>query len=150
MRESLVASQKRRKIPTSLNLKNRTLIRRNQQSQSPKRRNLIPLTSATSPSQKTQSSFTLKFAKIAPKSTLSAPNMMSYAMRNFIMPSRRVPNHIILGVEEVIPGTFCIVNHFTPEPSIGAFEITHQNKIIFSKKASGLFPSVEPTVKRIQ
>ena len=49
-------------------------------------------------------------------------------------------------VEASIPGTFCLVNYHTPKPSIGAFEITYKGKIIYSKKTTGLFPSVEPTV----
>ncbi|CAD8203684.1 unnamed protein product [Paramecium pentaurelia] len=53
-------------------------------------------------------------------------------------------------VEAAIPNSFCVVNHSIQKPSIGAFEITHQNKIIYSKKNSGLFPCVAPTVERIK
>ncbi|CAD8121374.1 unnamed protein product [Paramecium sonneborni] len=53
-------------------------------------------------------------------------------------------------VEAAIPNSFCVVNFSTNKPSIGAFEITHQNKIIYSKKNSGLFPAVAPTVDRIK
>ncbi|TNV71121.1 hypothetical protein FGO68_gene1120 [Halteria grandinella] len=49
-------------------------------------------------------------------------------MLNYITISRQVLTYCnYLAVEAKIPGSFCLVNHFTPSPSIGAFEITHQS-----------------------
>jgi hypothetical protein len=41
---------------------------------------------------------------------------------------------IVKAFEAKIPNLQCVMNKYTPQPSTGAFEITHKGIIIFSKK----------------